>query len=115
MSFWNYLGFAALMETLFGRNDRPGTNQRSQHLTPQQYKNREAALNARYNRLSDRIDELEGRLDEHDPDSELYEELDLCVDELREELYELEDERDRLDDEIFGFDDDENFDEHEDW
>ena len=105
MSFWNYLGLAALWETLFGRKSRPYINQLSQSMTSRQYLDREAQLDARYDRVSNRIDELEGRLDEFD--SELYEDLDDQIDELREELYDLEDERYKLDDEYF--------DEHEDW
>ena len=107
MSFWNYLGLVVLWEKFFGRKSRPYINQRPQSMTSQQYLNREAKLDVRYDSLYNRIEELEGRLDEFDPDSELYEDLDYQIDELREELYDLEDERYELDDEYF--------DEHEDW
>lgn len=107
MKLWNFFGLAALIDALFGRKSLSNINRLQNYASTRRYLNREADLNARYERLSSRIAELEGRLDMYDPDSELYEDFDERIDELREELYKLEDERYSLDDEYF--------DEREDW
>lgn len=94
MSFWNYLGLACLLETLFGGNKRTYNDTYTQGYDPL----REAELDDRYDSLSERIDELESRLDEMNPDSELYDDLYDDIEFLRDELDEIDGERDDFDD-----------------
>ena len=71
MSFWNFLGAAALYELIFGEKKHNPHNS-----VPHSYNfSREAELDEKYDRLSARIDELEGRLDEVDYESDLYDDI----------------------------------------
>ena len=94
MSFWNMFGLACLFDAIFGKRNRNTGYYRSQIYDPL----REAELDERYNRLSERIDDLECRLDDIDPDSELYDDLYDDVEFLRDELDDLYEERDYYDD-----------------
>lgn len=94
MGFWNLLGLACLLDKIFGGKKRTYGSSYTPNYDPA----REAELDDRYFRLSERIDDLESRLDALDPDSELYEDLEDDIELLRDELDELEEERDYLDD-----------------
>lgn len=89
MSFWSFLGAAALFELIFS-----GKNHNSRNSASRTYSSsREAELDEKYDRLSARIDELEGRLYEVDYESDLYDDLQDEIDNLRDDLDNLDDER----------------------
>lgn len=94
MSFWKFLGFAALVEFFFGeRKKKPDNPTIPYNLSPREY-----VFDDEYERLSTRIDELEGRLEEVDYDSELYDDIQNELDVLNDELDDLDDERIDYDD-----------------
>lgn len=94
MSFWKFLGWAWLLDKLFGDNRHQHNNicPPGNHSEYDTYDDNRYDDN-RYDDLSDRIDEMEGRLDELDSDSDQYDDLEEKIELMREELDDMDDDR----------------------